>query len=145
MVKKKRAKKKYPDSYNGVILRIYDRDLDPEKITKMLRLLPSHSHKRGYEALGKSGKKAFRYYGQWNLNPLVRTNARIQTKVEKLWLQLEPRKKELRSVLKKYRAELAIYVNPGRPVTVRWYTFNSELLNKFTSLGIDVQFSVHNF
>ena len=93
MNKKKKTKKTYPDNYTGVVLRLYDKDLDPASITRKLNIQPTECWKRGY-LVGKSGKKYFRRYGQWNLRPSVRKNARLQTKVEKLWLQLKPKKKE---------------------------------------------------
>jgi hypothetical protein len=144
MSKKKKTKKTPTDKYRGVVLRLYDKKLDPDSITRKLGIQPTECWKRGY-LVGKSGKKYFRRYGQWNLRPSARKNARLQAKVEKLWLQLEPKKKELRSILRKVKADIRIAVDAGSRPCLWWYPFKSQLIRNFVSLGIDVEFAVQNF
>ncbi len=51
--------------YYRVTLRIVDRNLDPQKITKLLEMEPSKSHKRG-DAFPKHPNRS-RPYGYWGI------------------------------------------------------------------------------
>ena len=138
---KSKRKKNHPDRYRHVVLRLWGKNLDPDKITKALDIAPTSSWKRG-NIIGKSGKKYWNPYGQWNLEPRTRGNARFETQIKDVLDQIKPKKKVLRRVLKYAKADLKIGVQPHENLAVWGYGFAAGLLNEFTSLGIDICFSV---
>ncbi len=140
MKNKRTHKTKYKDSYRYVILRIWGNNLDPENITKRLAIQPSDSWKKG-TYISKSGRKYKKDYGQWILESNVRENATFELRIKNIIEQIEPHKRAMKNILREYKADLKIVVTPHDEVAVWGHSFNSELINFFTELGIDITFA----
>lgn len=52
-----------------VTIRLLGDDLDPERVSKELRLLPSESHRKGQEEVTSTGQKFTRKTGYWAIWP----------------------------------------------------------------------------
>ncbi|MCF7957954.1 MAG: DUF4279 domain-containing protein [Phycisphaerae bacterium] len=145
------GRKKYPDSYRYVVLRLWHKDLDPEKISDELGIEPDDAWWRGplLDENGnpiinkETGKPYARDYGQWNLCSTVRGNTLLVTRIRNILEQLRPKKKILRRILKEVNADLDIAVEPHKDLAIAGYTFPADVLNEITSLGIDIHFSIH--
>ena len=142
--KQTKRKKSRRDQYKYVGLIFWGKDLDPEEVTKRLRIEPDNSWYRGF-TIGKSGKKYTRPYGQWILRPQVRSNAGFEKQIADIVTQLKGRERAIRTILKQAKAELAITVEPNEEVVVWHYSFDSELLKYFVSLGVGIRFGVHSW
>jgi hypothetical protein len=145
------AKKRYPDAFRYVFLELSSKDLNPDKLTKILDIQPSTSFKRGdplknkYGKIvkNKKGKSIKMLLGGWTLHSRVRENSKLETHIEDILKQIRPKKAVLKQILKKVDGVLTIAVEPHKDVALAWYLFSGDLLNEFTSLGIDIEFSIH--
>jgi hypothetical protein len=73
----------------------------------------------------------------------MRTNATLQNQAKDILEQILPTRKILRRILKNVEADLNIAVQPHEDLVIAGYTFPAQILAKFTSMGIDIRFSVH--
>ncbi len=145
------GRKKTPDRYRHVMLRLWHKDLDPGKISDELEMEPFEAWWRGpildeYEKPiinKKTGKPYVKHFGQWNLCSTVRGNTLLVTRIRNIMEQLRPKKKILRRILKEVNADLKIAVEPHEDLAIAAYLFPADILNEFTSLGIDIHFSIH--
>ncbi len=150
--KKTSVRKKYPDRYRHVILKLWHKELDPEIVTDELGIEPDDAWWRGpaldtdgNPIINKdTGKPYMRHYGQWNLCSTVRGNTLLVTRMKNILEQVRPQKKALRRILKKVNADLTIAVHPHEDLAIARYSLPADVLNEFTSLGIDIIFSVHD-
>jgi len=152
MTKTKKAtrKKTYRDTYRYVFLCLHAKDLDPEEITKKLNIKPDFAFKRGIlkDKNGnikrhKNGSPIKMAYGQWILNAHVHKNSGLETRIKNIVKQIKPKRKALQQIVKKINADLTIAVEPHRDLYIAGYLFSGKLLNEFTSLGIDIDVSIH--
>jgi hypothetical protein len=145
------VRKRYPDWRRRVCLCLWHKNLDPSEITRKLNIEPESSWYRGPvinddgEVIRNktTGKPYEKDYGQWNLTALVRENARLDTQMKSILEQVMPRKAVLRKILKKVNSELSIAVGPHCDIAMANYFLPADLINEFTSLGIDVVFRVY--
>ncbi len=140
--RKKVARKRYPDRYHLVVLRLCGMDLNPAKITKALGLEPSSA-----QPSANLKMKFRRIYntklGHWNLDSRLPRSATVQSHAKDILEQIRPKKRALRRILKNVDADLNIAIEPHRDVAMACYLFPAEVISEFTSLGIDIQFSIH--
>jgi hypothetical protein len=138
----KKKRKRYPDRYHLVCLRLCGRDLNPDKITKALGLEPSSSQPSANLKI-----KFRRIYntklGHWNLDSRLRRSASVQDHAKDILEQIRPKKRILRRILKNVDADLNIAIEPHRDLVIAGYLFPAEVISGFTSLGIDIHFSIH--
>jgi hypothetical protein len=140
MAKKKKQTSK-ADRFRIVNLHLVGKKLDPDEVTKLVGMQPDHSGRRG-ELISRKRKK--RFYGFWSLWS-NHSSGRIETQLKEIAKKIEPVRNRLRKALKSQYVEKAyvdIGVEPSSDVAIANYYLDGELLNQFTSLGIDIEFSV---
>lgn len=138
-------------NYRFVVLRLWHKELDPDSITRALKIEPSNAWRRGYvlDKHGnivtdkKSGKPYRKSCGQWNLCSSARGNSKLVTHIKSILEIIKPKKKALRCILKKVHADLNIAIEPPGDLAIVGYSFPADILNEFTSLGIDIHISIH--
>ena len=139
---KKKRKRIYRDRYKYVVLRLLGKDLDPDKISRVLALDPVSSQPSN--ALRRKADKIYNTnYGHWNLGSRLHRSATLQNHVNDILKQIKPKKKILRRILRKVEADLNIAVQPHEDLAISAYTFPADTLAEFTSMGIDIRFSIH--
>lgn len=144
MSPKKKAKKKVlRDKFRYAHLSLYGKMLDPEKVTKSMDISPHLSFSPG-EEFRKRGKICKTSFGQWTIEDRLRSNARLQNKIQDILDQISPKKRVLRRILREAKGELTIAVEPPNESINPNYYFPAELINEFTSLGIDIHFSFYS-
>lgn len=144
MSPKKKAKRKVlRDKFRYAHLSLYGKVLDPEKVTNSMGINPDLSFSPG-EKFRKRGKICKTSFGQWTIEDRLRSNARLQDKIKDILDQIIPKKTILRKILRDAKGELTIAVQPPNESINPNYYFPAELINEFTSLGIDIHFSFYN-
>jgi hypothetical protein len=139
-----KSKKKHGKTYEWrhIYLTISGKHLDPEKVSKVLGILPDDRGKLG-EPCGMNRK---RKQGYWSLEGGP-SNWRIETQLKNILNRIRPIKYQLKKLIKEEktikRAYLTISVEPPRGFANACYCFNSKLINEFTSLGIDIELSIY--
>ena len=129
------------DTFRQVCLNIVGRNLDPSTITRLLDIMPDDMCKRG----DIYGKKRKARQGYWSLEGRP-CNARFETQLKSIMERIKHIEPKLKSVIKSKQVEqayLTFAVEPSENVAVAGYCLEADLLNKFTSLGIDIAFSIH--
>lgn len=128
--------------WRHVFLTIAGKNLDPEKVTNVLGMLPDNRGKLG-EPCGKNRKCK---QGIWTLEGGP-TNWRIETQMKNILKRIGPVMKRLKKLIKEDKtvryAYLKIAFAPPEGIPNACYCFNSKLINEFTSLGIDIALSIH--
>jgi len=139
---KRKTKKRYPDRRRYVVLRMVGKDLDPDEITNLLGLSPCFSQPAA--SLKREFKKVCNSKdGHWSLKSRLRSNATLQNQVKDIYQQIKPKSKILKKILKNnIEADLSISVQPHEDLEYVGYMFPAEIINEFTSIGIDIRFSV---
>ncbi len=149
--KTKRAiRKRYTDAFRYVFLEFSTKNLNPDKLTETLNIRPSASFKRGdplknkYGQIvrNKNGKSVKMPVGSWSLDSRVRENSKLETHIKDILKRIRPKKAVLKQILKKVNGTLTIVVEPNKDVYTVSYLLSSDILNEFTSLGIDIEFRV---
>jgi hypothetical protein len=139
---KDRPTRRYPDRYHLVVLRLCGMHLDPAQITKSLGLAPDSAQPSA--DLGIEGRRIYRTkLGHWNLGSRLRRNATLQNHVKDILEQIKPKKRALRRILRSVDADLTIAVEPHQALVIAAYLFPADVISEFTSLGIDIRFSIH--
>jgi len=145
----KSHKKRYPDTFRYVFLTLWAKDLDPQSVTRVLGIEPDSTCKRGFlrdkdgkVIVGKNGEPKRYPAGNWILDDHVHGNSGFETRAKDILERIKPKKAALRRVLKKAKAVLTIVVEPHEDICVRSLFFPANILNEFTSLGIDIEFCV---
>ena len=134
-------KSKKTDIFREVSLNIVGKFLDPEIVTKMLELKPDDFSKRG-DIFGKNKKVKM---GYWSLFGKP-SSGKIETQIRSILLRIEHVKNKFIHIKKKNNIEqiyLSIAVEPNENIAIAGYCLNSKLINEFTSLGMDIAFSIH--
>ena len=135
--------KRHQDRYRLVVLRLYGKNLDADRITKVLGLEP-HSAQSSANFRKEIEKLVYNTpYGHWNLCSRLRRNATLQNQARDILEQIKPKKKILRLLLKNFEGDLNIAVEPHEDLVIAAYSFPAEIISGFTLLGIDIRFSVH--
>jgi len=141
MKTKIKAKKDKRREWRLVHLTIAGKHLDPNKVTQTLDILPDDRGKLG-EPCGKNRKCK---QGYWSLEGGPPT-WRIETQIKSILKRISPAKHQLRKLIKEdntvQRAYLTIAAAPPREFANACYCFDSELINEFTSMGIDIALSI---
>lgn len=143
------AKKRYPDAFRLVFLDLSAKDLDPDKITETLCIQPDSSCRRGFMKdrdgrviKDKNGKPRRWSVGAWIVDAHVHENSGLEIRIKDILEQIKPKKAALRRILEKVNATLTVVVEPHKDLCVAAYFLPANLLNEFTSLGIDIEFRV---
>ncbi|HUW20063.1 MAG TPA: DUF4279 domain-containing protein [Sedimentisphaerales bacterium] len=143
--KKKRCghAKRQQDRYRLVVLRLCGKNLDADKITEALGLEPDSAQSSAN--LRKENEKVVYNtpYGHWNLCSKLRRSATLQNQARDILARIKPKRKTLGLLLKELEADLNIAVEPHEDLVIAAYSFPAEIISGFTSLGIDIRFSVH--
>ena len=139
---KKVSRKRHPDAFHLVRLRLCGRDLDPANITRALGLEPVSAQPSANLKI-KSKRMYNTKLGHWNLGSRLRENATVQNHVKDILDQIRPKKRILRRILKNVDADLNIAIEPHHDLVIAAYLFPAEVISEFTSLGIDIRFSIH--
>jgi len=92
----------------------------------------------------KNGKPKRWHAGAWILESRVHGNSNLENRLKNILEQIRPKKTVLRRLLKRINPTLTIAVEPHRDLFVRSVILPAELLNEFTSLGVDMDISFHN-
>ena len=142
MSPKKKAKKRkiLRHTYSHTHLSLSGKKLDPEKITNALSIEPDRFSYRGEEFM-RGGKLCKTSIGFWGIKDRLRSDANLRNKIKDILDQIMPKKKVLRKILKEAKGELTIAVEPPKGAVNSNYFFPAELINEFTSLGIDINLS----
>jgi hypothetical protein len=135
------SKSSTKDTFRQVCFNIVGRNLDPSKVTRLLGIMPDDMCKRG----DTFGKKRKAKQGYWSLEGRPR-NTRLETQLKNIMERIKHIEPQLKSVIRRKEVEqayLTFAVEPSENVNVAGYCLKADLLNKFTSLGIDIAFSIH--
>ena len=122
-----------------VSFRIGADKLDPDKITKVLGIKPSFSHKKG-DLIGSSTNARYPS-GMWALESPLPSNADVDVQLtdilNMIWLKLS-RIKKLRKQGYEMDIAISIVYSPGQ----HGFTLPAKLVEKLGKLGVDMQFSI---
>jgi len=140
--KPNKTKREQTREWRYVHITIAGKDLDPEKVTKVLGILPDNQGKLG-EPCGKNRKCK---QGYWSLEGGP-TNWRIETQMKYILKRIEPARNRIKKLIKEDKtikwAYLKIAFETPEGIPNACYCYNSKLINGFTSLGIDIALSIH--
>jgi len=141
MKRKARAKQRRTREWRLVSLTIAGKYLDPKKVAKALDVLPDSSGKLG--ELYRKGRKSKQ--GFWALQGGP-TTWRTETQMKNILKRIAPAKHRLTELIKEdktvERAYLTIAFAPPKGIPNAGYCFDAELMNEFTSIGIDIALSI---
>jgi len=141
MKTKTKVKKDKRREWRLVYLTIAGKHLDPKKVTETLNVLPDNWGKLG--ELYRKNRKCKQ--GYWSLEGGPPT-WRIETQIKSILKRIAPAKHQLRKLIKEdntvQRAYLTIAAAPPREFAEANYCFEAKLINEFTSMGIDIAFSI---
>ena len=141
--KKSTKTKRQRERRRHVVLRLVGSDLDPDKITRSLGLEPASAQPAA--SLGREFKRIYNTTdGHWCLDSRLRTSATLQNQLEDIAKQIRPKRRALRAILKNVEADVNIAVEPHDQWATCSYLFSAEVISEFTSLGIDICFSIHD-
>lgn len=125
-----------------VILSIEGKNLNPDKVTEWLNIPPDGCGRRG-EPFGKNKKSK---QGYWVIEGRP-SRSRLETQMKSILKRISPVKHRLRTLIKENkdvrRVYLTIAVQPPDWAAMPGYCFSADLINEFTSLGIDLAISIH--
>ncbi len=144
MVKKFKAKTKRDCAreWRQVYLTIAGKNLDPEKVTSILGILPDDRGKLG-ESCGKNRKCK---QGYWTIEGGP-SNWRIETQMKNILKRIEPVRNRIKKLINEDKtvreAHLKIAFETPEGIPNACYCYSSKLINEFTSLGIDIALSIH--
>jgi hypothetical protein len=142
MAIKDKSKRNERYEWRRVTLNIVGKNLDPDKVSAVLGIQPDDWAGRG-EPFGKNKKTK---QGYWTLEGGPST-WRIETQMRNILKTITPVKHRLRRLIEEdeivEQAYLTIAVMPPRGIAVAGYCFSAEVINEFTSLGIDIALSIH--
>jgi len=144
VVTKTKTKKKNNKTHEWrrVFLSFTGKNLDPEKVTEVLGIVPDGRGKLG-EPCGKNRKCK---QGYWTIEGGP-TNLRIETQMKNILKRIRPVKNRIKKLIKEDKtireAHLKIAFAPPEGIPNACYCYNSKLINEFTSLGIDIALSIH--
>ena len=134
-------KKESKKNWNMASLTLLGKNLDPNKITETLNIIPNSCDKRG-ESFTETKKYK---HGYW----LIRggpTRYKIETQMKNILKKISPVKHKLKKLINEDRtiqwAFLTIVLDPPEGIANACYYFDSEIINEFTSLGIGIQISI---
>jgi len=143
VIKKRKARKKRGKmrEWRRVYLTLTGKNLDPDKITEALRIMPEGSGKRG-ELRGKRRKTN---QGFWVLESGPGT-WRLETQMKAMLKRIAPVKRKLARLIREnstvQEAYLELAFAPPRGVANACYCFDAELIDEFTSMGLDIALSI---
>lgn len=124
-------------------LRIMGHDLEPKKVSRLLGLEPTVSHKRGDDRIGKSGERYSEYSeGLWAWRPSVSESEPLAEHVRALVDVLEPKAAPLRR-LRKLDLRMDVFIGLFGPDSNFGFALSPELLERLGRLGIDLDFDVY--
>jgi hypothetical protein len=139
---KTKKKREQTHEWRHIFLTVAGKNLDPEKITKVLGILPDDRGKLG-EPSGKNRKCK---QGYWTIEGGP-SNWRIETQMKHILKRIGPVRNRLKKLIKEdktiKRAYLTIAFETPEGIPNACYCYNSKLINEFTSLGIDIALSIH--
>jgi hypothetical protein len=145
-IRSRKTRKVLRDRHRDVFLTLTARNLDPAHITKLLGVKPDASWKRGIEKDIHGNVIKDRYgnprkvrFGGWQLFPHVHESSGFEARLTNLLQIITPCKYRLRRLLATVKGTLDIVVEPHLDVCVRTIVLPATILNKFTSLGIDIE------
>jgi hypothetical protein len=144
VAKNPKAKKKHEQmrEWRHVFLTIAGKNLDPEKLTKVLGIIPDNRGKLG-EPCGKNRKCK---QGYWTIEGGP-SNLRIETQMKNILKRIKPVREKFKKLIKEDKsvreAHLKIAFETPEGIPNACYCYNSKLINEFTSLGIDIALSIH--
>ena len=144
MTSKKNSKHIKAYEWRYVSLTISGKNLDPDKVTEMLGINPDNWAIRG-EPLSPNNKKKCKQ-GFWALESGP-SHWLFETKLRKILNKIVPVKHRLRKLIEENKDVQHIYLDigvmPPENSFVAHYSFGADLLNQFTSIGIDIDISIH--
>ena len=136
-----REKERKSREWRHVYLTISGKYLDPDKVSKALGILPDGSGKLG-ETRGENRKCK---QGYWCLEQGP-TTWRLETQMKAMLNRIAPVRHKLRKLIKEDKtikeAYLQLAFAPPRGVANACYCFDAELINEFTSMGLDIALSI---
>ena len=141
MKQKTNTKQRKAREWRLVFLTISGKHLDPEKVSKELGILPDSRGKLG-ELYCKNRKSK---QGFWSLEGGPPT-LRIETQMKRILDRISPNKHKFKKLIKEddtvRQAYLTIAFAPPEEFPNPCYCFDAELINEFTSMGIDIALSI---
>lgn len=143
MVMKRTPKEKHSKSreWRRVYLIVAGKNLEPDRVSKALGILPDSSGKRGepYRRNRKSKQ------GFWCLEQGP-TTWRLETQMKAMLKRIAPVRHRLRKLIRAdetiKEAYLQLAFAPPRRVANACYCFDAKLINEFTSMGLDIALSI---
>ncbi len=143
------SRRRYQPATQAVSIHLWGKKLEPDKITQDLGIKPDWVCRRGVEKApdgkvirNRNGKPRKSTFGHWSLDSHVHDNSGILSRIKDILKQFTPKKRQLRRILKEASADLIITIEPHRDLASYGYTLPANLLNEFTSLGINIRIEV---
>jgi len=123
-----------------VMLLVVEKDLDPDELTKLLKVKPTRSHRRG-DPFRPGDRPATRAYGAWSFSTEgLLESSELPDHASKLLAAIEPAKSALLDYRQKSKASVSIILwwEPNeRPTEVN---FPSSQLARLAELCEDLHF-----
>ena len=141
MKPKTNTKQRKAREWRLVHLTIAGKYLNPERITETVGILPDSRGKLGeFYRKNRKSKQGF-----WSLEGGP-TTWRIETQMKRILQKISPAKNKLRKLIEEDKTIRQVYLKiafaPPRDVPNACYCFDAELINEFTSMGIDIALSI---
>lgn len=123
-----------------VSLRIYGADLDPEAITRLMGLRPTHSHRRGDAR--PSGLPTPYSQGVWHLQSDIGSQASLEEHLEWVISRLAEREAVLREI-SLLGLEVDLFVGVLADDSNVGFSVSPKPLAEFARLGVALDFDVY--
>jgi hypothetical protein len=126
-------RKKYPDRYRRVFLRIWAKKLDIDKVSRQLGVESWYNK--------PSGRKGT--FPTWGVGARTTRKASLQAQLKDIVAQMKPRKRVLSRILRHAQGDLTIAVAPNEDLEHVEYILPADLIQELVSLGFEIRLSFY--
>lgn len=126
-----------------VSFRIMGDELDPDWVSRVLKLKPTEAHRKGDARIAPAGRNYSPFSeGLWCLNSKAKESAPLGEHLEGLLRELSPRKKDL-SALRKKGFHQDIFIGVFSKDGNSEFAIPLEMLKRLQELELEVDFDIY--
>jgi hypothetical protein len=127
----------------AVSFRIMGRVLDPDALSRILRIEPSEAHRKGDARPASAGRDYAPFSeGLWCLNSELSEDRPLEEHLEALLTRIAVHKKDL-AALKRKGCRQDIFIGSFANDANLGFTLSAETLSRLHELGIEVNFDLY--
>ena len=125
-----------------ISFRIGDDNLEPDKITKMLGVKPSYSHRKN-DIIGTAVNARYPS-GQWRIESPLPSRSEISDHLTAILDIVEPKHNQIKRLLKQgYLIDIAVGCIYGSNKQSESFTLPSSLVQRLGKLGVEINFNIY--